>query len=393
MRILLVTRIFPSGQNPTDAPYNRQLYAALSRHCEVTVCCLHATFPGRSLVKPTSSVPTGRETIAGLEVHHRRVVYAPRWGRPLSGPLYVASLLPWALAWRGRVDLVVGSFAYPDGFAASALGRILGVPAAIQVLGSDINVFSVDPLLRPHIAWSLRHAQAVFGPSHALIDQCVALGAAPARCLMLPNGIDREVFRPRERALARRALGEVEEGEWIVQVGRLEPAKGVWDTLAAFERLRERRPGLKLVLVGHGVDRDAIERRAVERALPVLLPGVRDDVGMWMAAADVVTLPSFREGTPNAVLEALASGRRVVASNVGGIPDAMSDPVLGEMVSPGDPEALELALERVLDAPGDPETIVERARIPSWEHCAQILWDHLLGCGALPVPRGTAPAA
>jgi glycosyltransferase involved in cell wall biosynthesis len=92
-----------------------------------------------------------------------------------------------------------------------------------------------------------------------------------------------------------------------------------------------------------------------------------------MAAADLVTLPSYMEGCPNVVLEALASGRPVVATKVGGIPEMMSDEC-GQLVRPGDSQALAQALASVLDKSWDAEAISARGR-RSWETVAAELLD------------------
>jgi glycosyltransferase involved in cell wall biosynthesis len=96
-----------------------------------------------------------------------------------------------------------------------------------------------------------------------------------------------------------------------------------------------------------------------------------------MAACDLLVLPSWNEGTPNVILEALASGRRVVATGVGGIPDVISSPALGELVSPRDPEALAAALGSALNQPYDPAELA--AAVPGgWEDSAARLHQVLL---------------
>jgi teichuronic acid biosynthesis glycosyltransferase TuaC len=97
----------------------------------------------------------------------------------------------------------------------------------------------------------------------------------------------------------------------------------------------------------------------------------------WVAAADVVTLPSWNEGMPNVVLEALASGRRVVATDVGGIPEVLSLPELGELVPKRQPTALTGALLRALEVDYDPLHITAHSGVRSWAHSARQLADVL----------------
>src|SRR5690606_24825938 len=97
-------------------------------------------------------------------------------------------------------------------------------------------------------------------------------------------------------------------GRIVLYVGRLEKAKGVLDLLAAFDRIAAAHPGITLVLVGDGGVRAACEQAASRHPGRIVVAGARPlpEVPMWMSAADVVCLPSWNEGTPNVILEALA---------------------------------------------------------------------------------------
>jgi teichuronic acid biosynthesis glycosyltransferase TuaC len=116
--------------------------------------------------------------------------------------------------------------------------------------------------------------------------------------------------------------------------------------------LHERRPRLRCYLVGDGSDetalRELIAQKNAGEYVRLMPPCKTDGVALWMAAADLVTLPSYKEGCPNVVLEALAAGRPVVASNVGGIPELMDDSS-GRLVPAMDSGALAAALDQVLD--------------------------------------------
>jgi glycosyltransferase involved in cell wall biosynthesis len=136
--------------------------------------------------------------------------------------------------------------------------------------------------------------------------------------------------------------------------------KGLRELVDAAASLHPQRPGLHVYLVGEGPDKpeieSAIQARNAAGYIHALQSCAADDVAVWMAAADVVTLPSYMEGCPNVVLEALACGRPVVATNVGGIPEIMSGEC-GRLVPPRDPAALALALASVLDTTWDAAAI------------------------------------
>lgn len=361
LRVLVITRIFPNAVEPLSSPFNRQQFAALGRLCDVEVLATIPWFPGASMFERWSKsgslrgVPS-RDVIDGLEVHHPRVLYVPRYGAALSGALEVASLYRSVRARRRSIDVVLGSWAYPDGVAAVALARMIGVPAVIKAHGSDLNVIGSMPGARANLALGLPRASRVVVVSEALGEKAVTLGAARERIAVVANGVDASLFHVRDEGAARAALGWTAGGRMALYCGRLEREKGVFDLLDAFARIAAAQPDLSLVLLGDGKARREAEAMARPLGARVRFLGARPlaEVPSWMAASTFVTLPSHNEGSPNVVREALACGRPVVATSIGGIPELVTSPRLGELVPVRDPaalgRALVLASQRSFDA-------------------------------------------
>jgi glycosyltransferase involved in cell wall biosynthesis len=380
-----MTKIFPNAAEPLSSPFNRKQFAALARFCEVEVLAAIPWFPGARAFRRWShagrlgSVPA-KDFIDGLPVRHPRFVLLPKIGHGAAGALYAASLALPALARRGRVDVVLGSWAYPDGYAAVVLAELLGVPAVVKLHGSDLNVVSRMAGPKRRLAWALPRAARLVAVSRPLAERAKALGVAPDRIDIVRNGIDRATFRPRDRAEARRKLGMAGDEPLVLYVGHVAEAKGAFDLVRAARLGGERLRGAHLVFVGDGVGLDAC--RAVARGTNVraTFTGARphDEIATWLAACDVLALPSWNEGMPNVVLEALASGRPVVATNVGGIPDVVTSEALGVLVPPREPRTLGRALERVLGEARDPETISNALDVPDWEGSARALHASLL---------------
>jgi glycosyltransferase involved in cell wall biosynthesis len=189
------------------------------------------------------------------------------------------------------------------------------------------------------------------------------------------------MFRPRDRGAARAELGRADDEQLVIYVGYLKRTKGVLDLIEAFEAVATRCPKARLAVIGDGEHRGAVATAAARvnatRGTEVItLVGAvpYDLVPVWMAASDLLTLPSWAEGMPGVVLEALASGRRVVTSNVGGIPDAVTSPLVGEMVPPRDIAALSAALARNLAVPYDPAAVAEAADRTNWTDSAAKLY-------------------
>lgn len=389
MRVLVVTKIFPNAAEPLSAPFNRQQFAALAKRCDVEVLATIPWYPGAGLLARWSSagrlaaVPD-REVIEGLDVRHPRTLFVPRTGHALWGPMYAASLAPEMLRWRGKVDVVLGSWAYPDGFAAIVLARALGVPAVVKLHGSDVNVIAKIPGPRRLMAWMLPHAARVVAVSRALAAEVAALGVPREKIAIVMNGVDGALFHPRDRALARAELGLPADGPLLVYVGNLKASKGVLDLVAAFERTA----GFRLAIVGGGDERAAVDAAAARSGGRLLAPGPvpLERIPLWMAASDAVVLPSWAEGTPNVVLEALACGRRVVASAVGGIPDLITSPSLGELHPARDVDALAAALVRAADTAYDPAEVARVGARGGWDASAAAL--HAVLESALGSTRG-----
>jgi glycosyltransferase involved in cell wall biosynthesis len=198
--------------------------------------------------------------------------------------------------------------------------------------------------------------------SRPLAEVAAGLGVPRERIAVVENGVDRRLFFPADRSAARRELGLPAGARIILYVGRLEREKGVADLLEAFPRVATALPESVLVIVGDGGLRSRCEEAAA-RGGRVVCAGPRplEDVPRWLAACDVLTLPSWNEGTPNVLLEALAAGRRVVASRVGGIPDVIRNAELGELVPPRDVPILAATLARALVAPYDPNALAAAA--------------------------------
>jgi teichuronic acid biosynthesis glycosyltransferase TuaC len=380
VRVLAVTKIFPSAVDPTAAPFNRQQFAALGRlpGVDLEVLATVPTFPGARLFARWSAagrlgaVPR-EERIDGLRVFHPRTFYVPRVGHAADAALYAASLLPEVRARKGKVDVVLGSWAYPDGAAAVLLARLLGVPAVVKLHGSDMNVVARMPGPRAMMRLLLPRAARVVAVSRGLADAAAGLGVARERIDLVMNGVDSSLFQVRPRPPALAELGLDPARRWLLYVGRLETTKGVLDLVEAMTRVTRADAGL--VLVGDGAAREAAQAAAAPLGERVVFAGKQPlpRVPTYLAAAHALVLPSWNEGTPNVLLEALASGRRVVATRVGGCPDVVADPALGLLVPPRDPVALAAALDQILAQDYDARAIAARGARGGWADSAKAL--------------------
>lgn len=363
MRVVAVTQIWPNSLEPLAAAFNVQQFRELAALCDLEVISAVASFP---LAKHTGQPPRPallaglpeHETIAGIPTTYLRQLYVPKVGVPIAVPLYLASALPHR-ARLAKADVIFGTWAYPDAAAAVLLAKMLGKPSVVKVHGSDLNVIAKRPSAKAVLRRVLPMADALVSVSEPLSEELRGLGVEASRIHLVGNGVDASVFRVQNKAEARAELGIGADRKIVFFVGRLEPAKGIDELMTAWDTVAKRIPSATLVLAGDGVSRAKVDTWAAAHGEAVRVLGGRplSEIARWHGASDLFTLPSWREGTPNAVLEALASGRPVVATRVGGIPDVLREPTAGFLVPAKDPRALAEALVRALEASWEPEVV------------------------------------
>jgi glycosyltransferase involved in cell wall biosynthesis len=189
--------------------------------------------------------------------------------------------------------------------------------------------------------WLAARTTALIAVSPQVRDDLVALGVAPReRFVVIRLGIElgeRVAGEQNGRAESRRYLGIEPERFAVGWIGRMTAVKRTDDILVAFKRLRDEGVDAVLCLVGDGPDRPQLERRAHELGVirDTLFLGYQEDVAPFYAAFDALVLPSSNEGTPVSAIEALAAGRPVVATRVGGVPDVVQEGEDGFLVEPG----------------------------------------------------------
>lgn len=363
LRVVAITQIWPNSLEPLAAAFNVQQFRELAKTCELEVLAAVASFPLAKLTgqppRPAklASLPE-HELVAGIPTTYLRQLYVPKVGVPIAVPLYLAS----ALAHRTRLakaDVIFATWAYPDAAAAVLIAKMLGKPSVVKVHGSDLNVIAKRPSARAILSRVLPMADALVSVSDPLSTELCELGVPRSRIHLVGNGVDDTVFYAQDKAEARAELGIGLDRKIVFFVGRLEPAKGIDELMSAWDTVAKEIPSATLVLAGDGVSRDKVDAWAKGHGEAVRVLGGQplSAISRWHGASDLFTLPSWREGTPNAVLEALASGRPVVATRVGGIPDVLREPEAGALVPAKDPPALARAIVTALGKTWDPERV------------------------------------
>ncbi len=385
-RILVFSSLFPHAGAPNAGLFIRNRMFRVARHLPLTVVAPVPWFPGQGLIRrrrPHFRPPApAHEVQDGIDVHHPSFASVPGALKTWDGVLMALGALPRLLALRRRpgFDVIDAHFAYPDGYAAGLLGRWLGKPVTITLRGTEVR-HAQSPAMRRRLCRALQRATHVFAVSGSLARLAVALGTAPEKVTVVGNGVDLEMFRPLPRAEARARLGIPADARVLITVGGLCERKGFHRVIEHLPALRGEFPGLLyLVVGGASPEGDWRERLAAQaRELQVtdcvrfLGAMAQEELALPLSAADVFVLASSNEGWANVLLEAMACGLPVVATDVGGSAEVVCRPELGSVVPFGQPAALHGALHAALARAWDAAPIIAYARDNGWDGRVRML--------------------
>ncbi|MFA7604075.1 MAG: glycosyltransferase [Novosphingobium sp.] len=382
LRVLSVSTLFPSPQRPAFGRFiASQMRAAAATGAVEIVMVNPIGLPPWPLsrgarYRPLTHTPA-QSDCGGLPTLHPRFRLVPRIGADGNPARIAHALLPLTRRLHAErpFDLVDAQFFFPDGPAAAIIAAELGLPLAIKARGSDILYWSTRPRALAQMRRAGAQAALLLAVSDALRTDMIALGLPADRIAVHYTGLDRTRFRPMARKAARAFVSAVPdltvwgEGPLLVTPGALIPVKGQRLAIAALDRL----PGAHLALAGAGEDEPALRRFAHERGLAERVQFLgqvsHDLLPQLLSAADVVVLPSEREGLANAWVEALACGTPLVIPDIGGAREVVNGPAAGRIAA-RDPAAIAVAVGEILAAPPSQDAVAAHARHFSWEENA-----------------------
>ena len=338
MKLLTFSSLYPSSVMPSHGIFveTRLRHLLASQKVESRVVAPVPWFPSRhprfGEYARYAAVPVA-ERRNGIQVEHPRFFVLPKVGMTLA---------PYALARTGLAaarrliaggydfDLIDAHYFYPDGVAAVMLGATLGKPVVITARGTDINLVPRHALPRRMILDAARRSAAMITVCAALKDELVALGADAGKVTVLRNGVDLVLFHPEDRPAARAAFGMSRFS--IASVGHLIERKGHELVIEALAHL----PDARLYIAGSGPEeanlRALAERLNVGARVTFLGALPQDRLRTLYSGVDCLVLASSREGWANVLLEAMACGTPVVASNVWGTPEVVAAPAAGVLM-------------------------------------------------------------
>jgi glycosyltransferase involved in cell wall biosynthesis len=379
LRVLTLSTLYPDSGRPSFGIFvERQTLALAAREgVEVEVVApvglplwpltLHPRYRARAGL-------AAEERRNGLPVHRPRFRVWPGLSGAGAARSLAAAVLPLARALR--CDAIDAEFFWPDGVAAMHLAEALGLPYSVKARGSDVHFWGRRPDFAAQILEAGRRAGGLLAVSAALKADMAKMGIPEEKIRVHYTGVDLDRFRPVDRDSAKRRLGV--EGPLIVTPGNLVPLKGQRLAIEALAEL----PGTTLLIAGEGPERPALEGLIAARGLAPrarLLGSVPPEaMPELLAAADLMLLPSEREGLANVWIESLASGTPILIADVGGAREVIDRPEAGRLAA-REPRAIAAAAREMLASPPDPAAVRKSAERFSWERNGAELHEHLAG--------------
>lgn len=389
LKIITYSTLYPSEVEPTHGIFveNRLRHMLATGRVESRVVAPVPWFPFRSNRFGTYAVKArvpSAEMRHNVSVRHPRYLVIPKIGMSL-GP-FLLFLASWRtlkkLDQESPFALIDAHYFYPDGIAAIMLGLVLRKPAVITARGTDVNLIPRHRIPRCLIRWAASRSARIVAVSSALKGALVDLGVPADKITVLRNGVDLTMFRPKAETDNKQSQTASPQSRRLLSVGHLIGRKAHDLTISALPLL----PGFSLSIVGEGPERRALEtlatRLGVLDRVSFLGAVPHEDLCKIYQTADALVLASSREGWPNVLLEAMACGTPVIASNIWGNPEIVTKVEAGILMAERSAEGIAEAVTRLFRQLPDRAATRRYAEGFSWDDTSvgQIaLFEHVAG--------------
>lgn len=375
MKILVLTDMFPSGDDPTSGVFVYELSKAVS--CKNQVVVIHPRLWNPFNIKSCKEKQSYHLHMNDMEIYRPKLFILPKGDRLFFRAfVFLIGVLPLLRKLRKtfHFDLIHTHMAGPAGFAAVLLGMLFGKSVIVTVHGSDIHSFPGYFFLKRMVHFTLKRAHKIVAVSQSLKDSILKLDGFPEKISVIRNGVNHKEFFPFNKTTARERLGLPINKKIILFIGNLLPVKGIDLLLRAFAGM-EKKDCIDLIIIGKGKSERKLKtltkKLHIETHVNFMGSKGHNEIPAWLNACDVLCLPSRNEGFPTIIVEALACGRPVVATKVGGIPEAVTNDTFGILVEPNNTEELAATLNKALEKEWDYQAIAEYGKRFSWNTIAE----------------------
>lgn len=360
--------------NPNQGVFVYRRVDALFQIAHVTAIQPQPYFP---FVKPfRKQVSLGKGVVS---IKSLRMPYLPKFGCRFNGSMLSRCVSRWIsnrLLTGSRQYILDAHFGYPEGVGCYRVAKRFDLPVFITIRGLEQPLFGTP--IGDQIIEALNGCTGVIAVSESLRDAAIQAGANAENITVIPNGMDHSVFH----ALSTRPDHTGTRIPQLVSVGNLKYIKGVDVLLRAFQQLLKTKKA-HLVLIGDNDEtkyasamRDFVRRHKLDEFVTFTGSIPQTEVSDWLQRADLFVLASRREGCCNAILEALACGVPVGATDVGDNHRFVRPGVTGQLVAADSVDRLAVAMEQTLHKTFDKMQIAQTVESLSWDLTAKRVLDY-----------------
>ncbi len=355
MNILVLTTLYPNNiQDRHGIFIENRVKELVKRYPEAKVKVLAPVpyFPAWLPINEYKqySAVIEQEVRANIEVFHPKYLVIPKIGMNITPHFLYRTCLTSIAEIQGNdfsIDVIDAHYFYPDGVVASWIGKKLNIPVMVTARGSDINVIPENKIAKRRIVKALTEVQASAAVSQALADEMVKLAPLAKPPVVLRNGVDLDFFHPKvPKPQLPFTLSQDEK--LILSVGNLIELKGHHLVIEALTLM----PNIKLIIIGEGILKAKLQQQVEKLNLAdrVHFTGniLQSELPGYYTSADTLVLASSREGMPNVLMESIACGTPVIATDVGGSKEVIHSPEVGELLSDRSSESIVKTLKLVL---------------------------------------------
>lgn len=309
----------------------------------------------------------------GISIQHPRYLTIPKVGMTVAPYLMARSVFPTIkrmVATGHDFDLLDAHYFYPDGVAAAMIARKLNKKLVITARGTDLNLIPKYTLPRKQILWAANQASAIITVCGALKDVLMDMGIEDRKVKVLRNGVDLEVFSPpSNRNELRQKLGMKQVS--LLSVGLLIERKGHHLVVEALQDL----PDVHLYIAGSGPEEKRLKNLAinknVDKRVTFLGNIPHEKLKEYYGASDIMILASSREGWANVLLESMACGTPVVATDIWGTPEVVQSPESGLLIEERNADAISEGVKKLLANYPERKLTRHYAERFSWDETTQ----------------------
>ncbi|MBA6265138.1 glycosyltransferase [Colwellia sp. Bg11-12] len=354
--MVIITNLYPLPWQQNRATFNKQQFELLKDDYDVSIL-VPIAFPDwfKHMKQITNNT----------NVRYAPYFYLPKLGRRFYSVSMFLSLLLHSGFWlkKQNIQIIFASWAFPDAVAASWLSKLFRTKFFFKVHGSDINLHGKIPARAKQIVKASIHADGILCVSKALSQEMVSLGINESKISVIYNGVDHSKFGAK--------IYPAPVNSYVLFVGNLKHDKGVLELVRGFAKISHQHPELHLIFAGDGAEKNNIiscaEKFNISAKVSLLGSVEHNALPELISCAKILALPSYNEGVPNVVLEAMACGTTILATKVGGIPEIVDESICGTLITPKCEDAVANGLTHILAQEWSEDKIKQHSQKFTWE--------------------------